>query len=224
MHRRAFLGAAGSAALAVAACDWAREEGSAMAPTARQSIETAFGRISYLERGRGEAALFLHGFPLNSFQWRDAIELLSPLRRCIAPDFMGLGYTEVAPGQGLAPAQQARMLIAVLDGLAIERADVIANDSGGAVAQLLALEHPERVLTLLLTNCDVEVDSPPPALLPVIELAHAGRFAREWLAPWLADKTLARSEQGIGGMCYSRPGHPTDEAIEAYLRPLVETP
>src|ERR1700737_1675172 len=68
----------------------------------RRFAETAFGRIAYLDRGTGPAALFLHGFPLSSFQWRGAIDRLSPHRRCLAPDWMGLGHTEGAPGQSVA--------------------------------------------------------------------------------------------------------------------------
>lgn len=187
----------------------------------RRFARTGFGNIAYVDHGRGPAALFLHGFPLNSFQWRGAIERLSPHRRCIAPDFLGLGYTEVAQGQSLAPAEQAAMLAALLDRLGIEDVDLIANDSGGAVAQLFVARYPKRVRTLLLTNCDSEIECPPPALLPVIDLARQGRFVSEWLAPWHADTTLARSPEGIGGMCFANPTNPTDEAIEYYLTPLV---
>jgi len=190
----------------------------------RRYAPTRFGRIAYVERGRGEAALFLHGFPLNSFQWRGALERLSPYRRCVAPDFLGLGFTEVAAGQSVAPSAQVDMLIELLERLAIGSVDLVANDSGGAIAQLFAVRHPQRVRTLLLTNCDVEPDSPPAALVPVLELARAGRFADAWLAPWLADKAAARSPEGLAGMCYSKPGHPTDDAIECYLGPLVSTP
>jgi len=191
---------------------------------ARRFATTPFGRIAYIDRGTGNVALFLHGFPLNSFQWRGAIDRLSDHRRCIAPDFLGLGYTEVAAGQSLAAEAQARMLATLLDRLSIRKVDIVANDSGGMVAQLFVTRYPERVRTMLLTNCDVEPDSPPAAVLPVIEMAREGTFADSWLAPWLADKTLARSEQGIGGMCYADPSHPTDEAIECYLGPLVSTP
>jgi pimeloyl-ACP methyl ester carboxylesterase len=113
------------------------------------------------------------------------------------------------------------MLIALLDALQVERADVVANDSGGAVAQLLVARHRERVRTLLLTNCDTEQDSPPPALQPVIALARQGRFVDEWLGRWRADHALARSPEGIGGMCYADSAHPTDEAIETYFAPLL---
>lgn len=178
------------------------------------------GDIAYLDRGHGPAALFLHGFPLNSFQWRGAIDRLSPHRRCISADWMGLGYTRVAPGQSVAPAAQAAMLAALLDNLGIDTVDVIANDSGGAIAQLFVTHYPGRVRSMLLTNCDVENDSPPAALMPVIDMSRKGEFVDHWLAPWLADKALARSPQGIGGMCFQYPDHPTDEAIDYYLSPL----
>jgi haloalkane dehalogenase len=190
----------------------------------RHYVATPQGRIACIDRGSGNAALFLHGFPLNSFQWRGAIERLSQYRRCIAPDFLGLGYTEVASGGSVAPDAQVNMLVALLDALSVPQVDLVASGSGGAVAQLLVVRHPHRVRTLLLTNCDTEIDSPPPALLPVIKLAHEGRFVDEWLAPWHADKTLARSKDGIGGMCYSDPAHPTDEAIDYYFAPLVKSP
>jgi len=55
-------------------------------------------------------------------------------------------------------------------------------------------------------------------------LARAGKFADEWLVPWLSDKSLARSEKGLGGQCYANPAHPTDEAVNMYLGPLVSSP
>lgn len=190
----------------------------------RRYAETRFGRIAYVERGTGPAALFLHGFPLNSFQWRGALDRLSTERRCVAPDFMALGYTQVADGQSVAPDAQVAMLAALLDALSIQTVDIVANDSGGQVAQLFVTRHRARVRSLLLTNCDAENNSPPPAVLPVIEMAHAGTFADKWLAPWLRDKALARSAEGLGGMTYTYPDQLTDEAIEYYLAPLVSSP
>jgi pimeloyl-ACP methyl ester carboxylesterase len=190
----------------------------------RRFADTRYGRIAYVERGKGKAALFLHGFPLNSFQWRDVIDRLADHRRCVAPDFLGLGYTEVAAGQSVAPDAQVAMITAFLDRLSISTVDLVASDSGGAVAQLFVTRHPKRVSTLLLTNCDAEPDSPPPAVLPVIKLAREGEFADRLLAPWVADKELVRSAKGLGGLCYADPTHPTDEAIDYYLGPLVSSP
>jgi haloalkane dehalogenase len=233
MERRHFLGVSGALAagvtLGVAAhaktrMDDPKPTDAAAFRAARRRAKTSFGNVAYVERGHGDAALFLHGFPLNGFQWRGAIDRLSRERRCVAPDFLGLGYTEVAPGQRVTPDAQVAMLVALLDALGIARVDVVANDSGGAVAQLFVTRHRERVRTLLLTNCDTEPDSPPPALQPVLEMARAGTFADAWLAKWVADKKLARSADGIGGMTYTYRAHPSDEAIDYYLGPLVASP
>ena len=227
MQRRHFIQAGLFALAPVVGCTALTGTSRLDAPAFRRErrfARTSFGRIAYLERGSGDAALFLHGFPLNSFQWRGQLERLSPYRRCITPDFMGLGFTEVREGQGVAPAEQVSMLAELLDTLSINAVDLIANDSGGAVAQLFMVRYPQRVRSVLLTNCDVEPDSPPPALMPVIELARAGKFADEWLAPWVADKDLARSSKGIGGMTYTRPEELSNETIDYYLAPLVSSP
>ena len=191
----------------------------------RRFVATSAGRVAVVERGRGpQAALFLHGLPLNSFQWRGAIARLAPHCRCIAPDFLGLGHSEPAPQARLDPEGQVAMLAELLDKLGVEKVDVVASDSGGAVAQLFLVLHPERVRSLLLANCDTELECPPPAMQPVIELAKQGKFAQEWLAPWLADKDKARSPEGLGGICYARPAALADEVFETYLRPLVDNP
>ena len=233
MHRREFLeGMLGAAAVGtLEAPSTARspvsrprgEIGAADWTASRRFVATPAGRVACVERGSGDAALFLHGFPLSGFQWRGVMEQLSRERCCIAPDAMGLGHTEVDSTQRLAPGAQAEMLLAFLESLAIDRVDLIANDSGGAIAQLFLSRYPERVRTLLLTNCDVEIQSPPAALLPVIKWAHTGLYPELYLEPWLEDKSVARSRTaaGLGGMCYTDPAHPTDAAIEQYLRPLV---
>lgn len=188
---------------------------------ARRFADLPFGRIAYVERGTGDAALFLHGAPLNGFQWRGAIDRLSASRRCIAPDFMGLGYSQIPEGQSLAAGAQVAMLAALLDMLAVRRVDIVASDSGGAVAQLFVVRYPERVRTLLLTNGDVEPDSPPPKVMPVIEMARAGTLA-DATAKWLTDKALARST--FGAAVYRDPARFADETIEYYVAPLVSSP
>ncbi len=242
MHRRTFLHHAAAATAAAAHLsagpppavrpradgpDDAAAAGPIDAPTfhaMRRFTATRFGRVAHVERGAGPAALFVHGFPLNGFQWRGALERLAPHRRCLAPDLLGLGYTEVADGQDLAPAAQADMLAAFLDAQGVDAADVVANDSGVAVAQLLAVNHPARVRTLLLTNGDVHTNSPPAGLAPVLAQAREGVLADRFLAPQLADPALARAPEGLGGLAYTDPASLTDEAVACYFAPLVGSP
>jgi pimeloyl-ACP methyl ester carboxylesterase len=189
--------------------------------SARRWADLPFGKIAYVERGQGEAALFLHGAPLNGFQWCAALESLAPFRRCVAPDFMGLGYSQTAAQQSLAAADQCSMLVAFCDALGLAQVDVVASDSGGAVAQLLVARHPQRVRTLLLTNCDVEPDSPPAKVKQAIDLARAGTLAAA-TAAWLTDGAKARST--FGAAVYRDPNTLTDERIEYYASPLVSSP
>ena len=195
--------------------NWTRE---------RRYVHTSFGKIAYSDSGSGPPALFLHGFPLNGFQWRGSIETLSIFNRCIAPDLLGMGFTRPNDDQDIGPVSQAKMIAEFLDKLQIDRVHLVANDSGSAVAQLFAVSQPNRVRTLLLTNGDSEIECPPAALKPVIELAREGQFARQWLLPWHQDKELARTTNGLGGLCYGDPANLTNSAIDMYLGPLVDGP
>jgi len=238
MHRRAFVRtAAGAAGIAAAGrTGWAEPVRSArdvststplttgVFHTSRRFTRTRFGNIAHVERGSGPAALFIHGYPLNGFQWRGALERLAAHRRCLAPDLLGLGYTETPAEQSLAPTIQATMLVEWLDALGVDAVDVVANDSGGAIAQLLVAHHAGRVRSLLLTNCDVHENSPPAALGPVIAQARAGVLADEFLVPQLRDPARARASEGLGGLAYTSPANLTDDAITYYFAPLVGTP
>jgi pimeloyl-ACP methyl ester carboxylesterase len=224
MKRRDFLGLTGAtlaAGLMRSNASPAQSLDAAAFRAMRRFADLPCGRIAYVERGSGRAAVFLHGAPLNGFQWRGALERLAAHRRCIALDFMGLGYSEIPEQQSLAANAQAEMLAAFLDALDIRAVDVVASDSGGAVAQLFVVRHPDRVRTLLLTNCDVEPDSPPPKVQPAIEMARAGTLA-DATAKWLTDKALARST--FGAAVFRDPSRFADETIEYYVTPLVSTP
>ncbi|MDC7694258.1 alpha/beta hydrolase [Asticcacaulis sp. DXS10W] len=224
MKRRTFLSSA-IAMAGLATSSYAHTSTPVLSPAdfskGQKFARTRFGDIAYYETGKGQAALFLHGFPLNGYQWRHQLSALSPLRHCIAPDFLGVGATRVNSMQSVTPSDQAAMLAELLDTLKIDSVDLIANDSGGAVAQLFLVNNPGRVRTLLLTNCDTEKDCPPPQLVPLIELARTDTFIKYYLGPSLADKAKARSPQGLIGATFTRPHEVKDATIEMYLAPLV---
>ena len=186
----------------------------------RRFVPTPYGRIAYVERGSGPAALFFHGWPLNGFQWRGALERLSPHRRCIAPDFVGLGYSEAPADADVTPPAQARMMAALLDALSVDAVDVICNDSGGVVAQLFIALYPERVRSVLITTTEVHENNPPPSFRPVIDLARKGLLELYMLRGGLANYDAARAQNGLGG-AYTNPANLTDECIETYFRPLI---
>jgi haloalkane dehalogenase len=187
---------------------------------ARRFADLEQGKIAYVERGSGPVALFLHGYPLNGYQWRAPMAELAGDWRCLAPDLMGLGYTDVAADADLSPAAQAAMLIALLDHLKIGEVGIISNDSSTGIAQLMAAHHPERVRSLLLTNGDVDTNSPPTNLLPFLEKARRGE-AVLWFDRHVEDNAFARSRDGIGNAYHDPQSILTHELIETYFRPLV---
>jgi pimeloyl-ACP methyl ester carboxylesterase len=189
---------------------------------ARKFVDLPSSRVAYVEKGEGPAALFIHGWSLNGYQWRGALDRLRTQRRCIAPDMMSMGWTETPDTQEISPASQAAMLGQLLDKLRIDTVDLVGNDSGGLTAQLFLAKYPARVRSLLLTNCDVDENSPPPQFLPFIEKARQGTLVDEFVVPQANDKARARSAQGVGAF-YTHPEHIADETIEIYFRPFADS-
>src|SRR5271165_2308064 len=105
MRRREFLGSSWAAV-----ARGPEQIGVAWYRRARKYSDLPVGRVAFVERGRGRAALFLHGFPLNGYQRRGALARLHLYRRCIAPDMLGLGYTQARSGQTISPDTQTEML------------------------------------------------------------------------------------------------------------------
>jgi pimeloyl-ACP methyl ester carboxylesterase len=188
--------------------------------TLRRFAEVRSGRVANVEQGSGPVSLFLHGVPLNGFHWRHIISALQTKRRCIAIDLMALGYTEISSLQDVSFTAQARMVAEVLDRLGIEQIDLIANDSGGAVAQIFAANHPHRLRTLTLTNCDVHDNWPPRAILPNIEMARQGTLAAMYRG-LLQDPPAFRARFA---RAFADPSILTDEIIRLYLEAPLSTP
>src|SRR4051794_36126799 len=125
-------------------------------------VTTEHGDIAYVDEGSGPPALFVHGVFLSSHLWRNVIAAVRSDRRCLAIDLPAHGATRVTPGHDLSLPALADVLDSFCAALALEPVDLVANDTGGAVAQVFAARHPERVRTMVLTNCDVHDNLPPP--------------------------------------------------------------
>ena len=182
----------------------------------RKFVNTDFGRIAYVERGEGPAALFIHGALLNGYQWRHQLAGLSDLRRVIAPDTLGMGHTQMRPGQPLGMKRQAGMFAAFIDALGIDKVDLVGNDSGGGAAQVFAANHPERIRTLTLTNCEVhDYDDSAPAFVQFRQGIASGALVKLLAAAAndgaIGKKAMKSVYQDVSGV--------PDDAIVDLLRP-----
>lgn len=117
-------------------------------------------RMAYTDVGSGEPVVLLHGIPTWSFLYADAIPLLAPHCRVIAPDFLGHGWSDRRDRFDRSLTAQTSAIVALLDALEVDRATIVGHDTGGGVALIMGIEHPERVARLVLSNV-VAYDSWP---------------------------------------------------------------
>ncbi|HKN00163.1 MAG TPA: alpha/beta fold hydrolase [Candidatus Binataceae bacterium] len=185
----------------------------------RKFTDTPFGRIAYVERGAGPGALFIHGLPLCGFQWREVLDDLSGMRRCIALDLMGLGYNEIRAGQDISFESQARMIAAFLDAQDIKQVDLTGNDTGGGVSQIFAARNPERVRTLTLTDCEVN-DLWPNAMLQQFYGALKSGIVGETFKVMARDESVARAQLGT---VFEDTSRLVAETLDVYFGPFVES-
>jgi pimeloyl-ACP methyl ester carboxylesterase len=166
------------------------------APSGRVA-ELGATRVAYLDEGAGPPLLLLHGCPFASFVWRKVIPRLGANHRCLAPDLLGLGDTETPPGADWSLRAQADMVTRFLDALDLERVDLVGHDHGGATAQLLAAEHPERIGRLVLMNAEAYDNWPSREERPFIRLTQLPLLGRATL--WLYGRPpIARAVLAAG--------------------------
>jgi pimeloyl-ACP methyl ester carboxylesterase len=129
-----------------------------------QRVELTHGPIHYREEGHGEPILFVHGALVDGTLWRKVTPALERGHRCIVPDWpLGSHREAMDPAADLSPPGLARIVADFAEALDLERVTLVGNDTGGAICQLVATRHPERLGRMALTNCDAYENFLPPA-------------------------------------------------------------
>ncbi len=128
----------------------------------RHEIELPAGRVRYREAGGGKPIVFVHGYLVDGRLWDGVVDRLSDRYRCIAPDWpIGAHRLGMKTDADLSPYGIAATIAAFLEALDLTDVTIVGNDSGGAMSQVLATRHPERIGRLVLTNCDTHSNFPP---------------------------------------------------------------
>jgi uncharacterized protein (TIGR00369 family) len=186
-----------------------------MAPLAREKrkIRTFAGDIAYVRKGQGPAVLLLHGIPSSSYLWRDVIDPLSARFDVLAPDLLGYGDSDKRLDADLSIAAQARYMVAFMETIGIHEAAVIGHDIGGGVAQLMAVDEPQRVARLILIDSAVDNNWPVPVIArlkePVWDQIMVNIDMRKGLREGLET-----------GMVTA--GRVTDEVVDEWTRPFQD--
>lgn len=119
-------------------------------PLERGFVEVAEGELYYEAQGRGEPLIFVHGHSLDRRMWQEQIPFFSDRYRVIVYDARGYGRSSKQREEHL--FTHADDLVALMDGLGIERAHLVGLSMGGFIVGDLVAMYPERLLTATLAE------------------------------------------------------------------------
>jgi haloalkane dehalogenase len=122
----------------------------------RKYIKLAGTHMAYVDVGQGDPIVFLHGVPTPSYLWRNIIPHALPYGRCLAPDYVGMGYSAAAPDGNYRFFDHQRYLDAWLDAVGVTKnAILVLHDWGSALGFSWAQRHPDRVKAIVYMECIV---------------------------------------------------------------------
>lgn len=176
------------------------------------------GTIHYQEAGPadGRSVVFIHGYSMGSSLWRALSQRLAARGfRCVAPTWPLGAHTEpMRPDAELTMEGIAAMVAELLHALLLEDVVLVGNDTGGAIAQLVATSTPERLGALVLTGCDAFEHFPPPILKPLIAAAKAGPAYDAAIQPL---RTRFGRKRGFGALAHAD----IDDLVTEWVEPAL---
>ena len=111
----------------------------------RRRVRVLDTEMSYVDVGRGDPIVFLHGNPTSSFLWRNIIPYAAEHGRCLAPDLVGMGRSGPSPAGAYRFADHARYLDAWFEALGLARNIVLVlHDWGSALGFHRAARFPDQ--------------------------------------------------------------------------------
>ncbi len=167
----------------------------------------------------GRPVVFLHGYAMGASLWAPLSSRLSTEGfRCLAPTWpLGAHPEPLLPGAAATLPGIADLVASFLEELDLRDAVLVGNDTGGLVAQLVAVHHPERLGALVLTSCDAFENFPPPVLRPFILASRTRASFRA--ATWPLRFAVARRR------AYAGLAHTDIDALTAeWARPSIADP
>jgi pimeloyl-ACP methyl ester carboxylesterase len=138
-------------------------------------VELPHGTVHYQDTGAGAPVVFLHGYLMGARLWDPVVHLLENEFRCLVPELpFGAHPIPIKADADLTAAGLGRLVADFLDALDLRGVTLVGNDSGAAVAQVVAARHAERLSGLVLATGDAFDNFPPKPFRPLIAAARTG--------------------------------------------------
>lgn len=181
-------------------------------PFASHTLALGNETMHYLDEGKGEAVVMVHGNPTWSFYYRRVVEALRPTHRTIVPDHIGCGFSSKPQDYPYTLKTHIDNLETLLAATLGEREPVtlIVHDWGGAIGMGWAVRHPERVRRIVVLNTAAFCSARIPWRINVCRVPGLGAF-------------LIRGFNAFAGaavhMAVAKHGRMTPEVKAGYLKP-----
>ena len=175
-------------------------------------VDVQGSRVHYVEAGRGEPVVLIHGIFASTFSFRHTIPELAQQHRVVAFDLRGFGYTDMPEDADYSLTAQTTLVHDAMARLGIERAGVIGHSMGGDVAMRLALSYPKSVSRLVLVDSVTGHETSRRHRLPALVRP---------LLPLVAGLSLnTRSiRRGLLSAVHD-PAHVTEDVVAGYELPM----
>ncbi len=157
-----FLGFASCSTVSARLVEWKKREYRAAARLVEHRVRTGGHDIVYLDRGSGEPMVLVHGFGGDKDNFTLLARHIPDRYRPVVLDLPGFGESARHPGDSYDVRAQAARLREFVDAVGLPRFHLAGNSMGGHIAARFTLEHPERVLSMMLINA-AGVTSPHPS-------------------------------------------------------------
>lgn len=187
-------------------------------------VRLSQGTIRYRDDGPkdGPVLVFVHAFLTGGSVFRKVVAELDGRARCITPDWpLGAHTIAMDDGADVTPRGVAALVAEFLEALDLRDVTLVGNDTGGAVSQVVATEHGERVGRLVLMACDAFEAFPPKLFVPIVRTAAKGPAAVKALLTPMRSAAVRRTPVGFGFT--AKHGIP-DEQTEAWVTPALNDP
>ncbi len=117
-----------------------------------QVVHVDSHRIAYAQQGEGSPVVLIHCIPTSNLLWRNVMPELASTHQEFAPDMLNYGQSDKPADANVSIEAQSRLIVTFMDQLGLQSADIVAHDIGGGVAQLIAVNYPDRVRKLVLID------------------------------------------------------------------------
>jgi pimeloyl-ACP methyl ester carboxylesterase len=183
-------------------------------------IELSQGTIQYRDEGSGPVVVLVHCMLVDASIWDPVVGLLAGHARCVVPDLpLGSHRRSMRPGADLSPPGVARLIVELLERLELSDVTLVGNDTGGALCQLVAAHHPERLDRLVLCDCDAFENFPPRSFAPAVQVL--GRVPGA-LAAYALLARLRPVRRGLAAVMGLTARPIPDEIVRAWAAPLAD--